>query len=73
VLVFVGGKMIAEAARHSEWMAELGGWDAHAEGHLVPPWASLLVIIALIGTSVAASLLFPEVKQAEAESPRDAE
>jgi tellurite resistance protein TerC len=73
VLVFVGGKMIAEAARHSEWMAELGGWDAHAEGHLVPPWASLLVIIVLIGTSVAASLLFPEVKQAETEVRRDAE
>jgi tellurite resistance protein TerC len=62
VLVFVGGKMIAEAAHHSEWLATYGGWDAHAEGHLVPPWASLLVIIALIGTSVAASLLFPEPK-----------
>ena len=45
VLVFVGGKMIAEAAHHSEWLAHYGGWDAHAEGHLVPPWASLLVII----------------------------
>jgi hypothetical protein len=32
-----------------------------------------LVIIALIGTSVAASLLFPEAKQAETEAPRDAE
>jgi len=62
VLVFVGSKMIAEAAHHSEWLAAYGGWDAHAEGHLVPPWASLLVIIALIGTSVAASLMFPEAK-----------
>ncbi|NDC53470.1 MAG: TerC family protein [Planctomycetia bacterium] len=59
VLVFVGGKMIAEAARHNEWLASRGGWDAHAGGHLVPPWLSLLVIVALIGTSVAASLLFP--------------
>jgi len=65
VLVFVGGKMTAEAARHTEWLAEIGGWDAHAEGHLVPPWASLVVIIGLIGTSIAASLLFPEVKQEE--------
>ena len=62
VLVFVGSKMIAEAAHHSERLAAYGGWNAHAEGHLVPPWASLLVIIALIGTSVAASLLFPEAK-----------
>lgn len=71
VLVFVGGKMIAEAARHSEWMADLGGWDAHAEGHLVPPWASLLVIITLIGTSVAASLLFPESKEPPGEQSPD--
>jgi len=71
VLVFVGGKMIAEAARHSEWMAEFGGWDAHAEGHLVPPWASLLVIITLIGTSVAASLLFPEPKEPPGEQSPD--
>ena len=63
--------MIAEAARHSEWMAELGGWDAHAEGHLVPPWASLLVIITLIGTSVAASLLFPESKEPPGEQSPD--
>jgi len=59
VLVFVGGKMIAEAARHSEWLAEYGGWDAHAEGHLVPPWASLVVVVGLISLSVAASLLIP--------------
>ena len=60
VLVFVGGKMIAEAARHNEWLAGLGGWDAHAKGHLVHPAVSLLVIITLIGTSVVASLLLPE-------------
>ena len=63
VLVFVGGKMIAEAARHNEWLAERGGWDAHAEGHLIAPWLSLLVIVGLIGTSVAASLLFPAAKE----------
>jgi tellurite resistance protein TerC len=62
VLVFVGGKMIVEAARHSEWLAGLGGWDAHAKGHLVHPGVSLLVIVGLIGSSVAASLAFPERK-----------
>ena len=66
VLVFVGGKMIAEAAHHTQWVAKIGGWDAHAQGHLVPPWASLLVIIGLIGTSVAASLLFPGTKKTQA-------
>ncbi len=62
VLVFVGMKMLVEAARHTEWLAEWGGWDAHAKGHLVHPAVSLLVIVALIGTSVAASLMFPEKK-----------
>jgi tellurite resistance protein TerC len=62
VLVFVGGKMIIEAARHSESLATWGGWDAHAKGHLVHPAVSLLVIVSLIGASVAASLAFPERK-----------
>ena len=62
VLVFVGAKMLAEAARHTEWLAERGGWDAHAKGHLVHPAVSLIVIVALIGASVAASLMFPERK-----------
>jgi len=62
VLVFVGVKMLAEAARHTEWLAEWGGWDAHAKGHLVHPAVSLLVIVTLIGASVAASLMFPERK-----------
>jgi tellurite resistance protein TerC len=62
VLVFVGAKMLAEAARHTEWLAEWGGWDAHAKGHLVHPAVSLLVIVTLIGASVAASLMFPERK-----------
>jgi len=66
VLVFVGCKMIAEAARHNEWLAAQGGWDAHAKGHLVHPAVSLAVIVALIGTSVAASLAFPERKHAGA-------
>ncbi len=60
VLVFVGCKMIVEAARHNEWLAAQGGWDAHAKGHLVHPAVSLLVIVGLIGASVAASLAFPE-------------
>ncbi len=62
VLVFVGAKMLAEAARHTEWLAAWGGWDAHAQGHLVHPAVSLLVIVTLIGASVAASLAFPERK-----------
>jgi len=62
VLVFVGGKMILEAARHSESLAAWGGWDAHTKGHLVHPAVSLLVIVGLIGVSVAASLAFPERK-----------
>jgi tellurite resistance protein TerC len=62
VLVFVGCKMIAEAARHNEWLAAQGGWDPHAKGHLVHPAVSLLVIVALIGTSVAASLMYPQRK-----------
>ncbi|RLS34799.1 MAG: TerC family protein [Planctomycetota bacterium] len=59
VLVFVGAKMIAEWARHQEWLAKFGGWDAHGEGHLVPPWLSLLIVVGLIGASVAASLALP--------------
>jgi tellurite resistance protein TerC len=59
VLVFVGAKMLTEAARHTEWLAAWGGWDAHAKGHLVHPAVSLAVIVTLIGTSVAASLMFP--------------
>jgi len=62
VLVFVGGKMIAEAARHNEWLAERGGWDAHAEGHLIAPWLSLVMIVGLIGVSVIASLAYPAPK-----------
>ena len=62
VLVFVGGKMIAEAARHNEWLAERGGWDAHAAGHMIAPWLSLVVIVGLIGASVVASLMFPAAK-----------
>ena len=60
VLVFVGLKMIGEWARHQEWLADRFGWDAHGTGHLVPPWLSLLIVVGLIGTSVAASLAFPE-------------
>jgi len=62
VLVFVGGKMIVEAARHNEALATWGGWDAHAKGHLVHPAVSLVVIVGLIGASIAASLAFPERK-----------
>ena len=54
--------MIVEAARHSEQLAAWGGWDPHAKGHLVHPAVSLGVIVALIGTSVAASIAFPERK-----------
>ncbi|MBM3953912.1 MAG: TerC family protein [Planctomycetes bacterium] len=60
VLIFVGGKMIAEASRHNEWLAGQGGWDPHAAGHLIHPALSLAVIVGLIGTSVVASLAYPE-------------
>ncbi|MFM8890005.1 MAG: TerC family protein [Planctomycetia bacterium] len=62
VLVFVGGKMIVEAARHNEQLAAWGGWDPHVKGHLVHPGVSLVVIVALIGASVAAALALPERK-----------
>ena len=62
VLVFVGGKMIVEAARHNEQLAAWGGWDPHVKGHLVHPAVSLVVIVTLIGASVAASLALPERK-----------
>jgi len=62
VLIFVGGKMIAEAVRHNEWLAAQGGWDPHGKGHLVHPAVSLAVIVTLIGTSIAASLLYPARK-----------
>ncbi|MFM8952689.1 MAG: TerC family protein [Planctomycetaceae bacterium] len=64
VLVFVGCKMIAEAARHNEWLAGQLGFDPHAKGHLIHPAVSLAIIVGLIGTSVAASLAFPERKHA---------
>ena len=66
VLVFVGGKMIAEAAHHTEWLAEIGGWDAHAQGHLYRHGV-FIVIISLIGTSVA-FVLFPGTKKTEEHS-----
>ncbi len=59
VLVFVGTKMMAEAARHNEWLAGYGDWDHHATGHLVPPWLSLVIVVGLIGASVTASILLP--------------
>jgi tellurite resistance protein TerC len=62
VLVFVGMKMIVEAARHTEQLAAWGGWDPHVKGHLIHPAVSLAVIVGLIGTSIAASLAFPERK-----------
>lgn len=64
VLVFVGAKMIAEAVKHNEWLADRLGWDAHGGGHLVQPWLSLLVVVGLIGTSIVASLLFPHTSPA---------
>ena len=46
VLAFVGLKMVAE------------GWLPHAAGvDLLPPWASLLMIVALLGASIMASIV----------------
>ena len=61
--------MIAEAARHSEWLAGFGGWDPHGKGHLIHPAVSLLVIVGLIGASVAASLLYPDRSRQEIAGP----
>jgi tellurite resistance protein TerC len=47
VLVFVGGKMLAEYWLHDT------GWE-------LPHWASLLVVLGLIAVSIAASLLVKE-------------
>ncbi|HEX3871709.1 MAG TPA: TerC family protein [Pirellulales bacterium] len=62
ILVFVGLKMIAEyAAPHLGWTG-----SGH---HLVPPWASLLVVISLLGISIAASLMAAR-QPAEASEPQ---
>ncbi len=64
ILGFVGVKMIADyVAKHWYGM----------EGHLVPIWASLLVILLLLGISVAASLAAKwrgEAASAGTETPR---
>ncbi len=49
VLVFIGGKMIADyAAKHFGWVG--------AEGELIPYWASLVVVVALLGCSMLVSV-----------------
>ena len=50
VLIFVGGKMIAEA------VAKRSGWLAHDQ-ELVPYWLSLCAVVGLIGCSMIASAL----------------
>jgi tellurite resistance protein TerC len=45
VLAFVGLKMVAE------------GWLPHDAGVELPPWASLAVIVAILGVAIAASVL----------------
>ncbi len=45
VLAFVGLKMVAE------------GWLPNAAGHELPPWASLAVIVALLGAAIVASIV----------------
>ena len=50
VLVFIGFKMVGEfAAHYFEWIGE--------QDHLLPSWASLLVVIGLLGAAIGASLL----------------
>jgi tellurite resistance protein TerC len=56
ILVFVGFKMLAEYAVHSsDKIADLLGVE-HGS-HLIPPWASLVVVIGLLAVSIVASLV----------------
>ncbi len=48
VLVFVGGKMIADFIGHRVF---------HYEGHLIPYWLSPMIIVAILAVSVIASLI----------------
>jgi tellurite resistance protein TerC len=64
VLVFVGGKMVADYFAQFETVEEFvqqnlwAGFHRLEEGHhLVPPAASLLVILSLLGISIIASLI----------------
>lgn len=50
VLIFVGGKMIAEY-----WAPKLLNLDPNI--HLLPSWASLVVVLSLLGISIAASIV----------------
>jgi tellurite resistance protein TerC len=52
ILVFVGLKMICEYANH------LWHWIELEPGtHLVPPWASLVMVIGILGASIGASIV----------------
>ncbi len=50
VLIFIGLKMVVEYAAHHFF-------GMGADQHVVPPVASLVVVVGLLGISVAASLL----------------
>ena len=60
VLIFVGLKMVAEYIGEHWWHTE----------HLIPNWASMGVIVALLGTSVLASVLIPAPPE-DAENPSE--
>jgi tellurite resistance protein TerC len=66
VLVFVGIKMVAEYVA-----PKLFDIDTH--GHLVPPPVSLAIVVSLIGTSIAASIIAKrrEDRRAALAEPRD--
>ena len=57
VLVFVGGKMVADY-----WVPKLFEWPEHQ--HVVPPLLSLVAIFLLLGISIAASLIAEKRDQA---------
>jgi tellurite resistance protein TerC len=79
VLVYVGAKMIAEFAVHTETFTRLTGIErfreivdaahpgaeSHVE-HLVPGWVNLVVIVTLLGTSIAASIIAQRREQRQA-------
>jgi tellurite resistance protein TerC len=63
VLVFVGIKMVAEYASHVPAIANFisekiwAGFHVEEGHHLVPPAASLVIVLSLLGISIVASII----------------
>ena len=61
ILIFVGGKMVAE------WVADYFELH-HAEKHLIAPWASLVIVYGILGISIGASLIGARREDAASEA-----